>query len=181
MVNGGQPAAWTSGNDASSSWNKVDGSGAAGAALTGGTVTGPSERFLVLPNLILINWGTNDALNNVTDANFQASYTGLLQRLRVAAPNAVILAIVPFGGYKRSSITAAVASLADPKILLIDPKTEARMVATGYCGNLLTGASSSQTIHPWSLGSANLAALLQGQISAAYVPLATARSFGSVS
>ena len=180
-ANGAQPPAWTSGNDANSSWNKVDGSGLAGALLTTGTVGSAGERFSTQPDLIIDAWGTNDGLQNVADGTVQAAVTGFLQRLRVAAPSAVIITMIPFGGYKRAAIQAAAAAVADPKLLVIDPKTDARMTTTGYCGNLLTGASSNQNVHPWSLGSANLAALLMRQIDAVYVPFATARSYGSAS
>jgi hypothetical protein len=180
-ANGGQPPAWTAGNDSLSSWNKIDGSGATGAALTTGTIGGATERFITRPDLILDVWGTNDGLQSVATATVQATVTGLFQRWRVAAPNAIIVKIVPFGGYERSAIQAAAAAVADPKLILTDPQTDARMTQTGYCGNLLTGASSGQAVHPWSLGSANLAALVLRQIDAAYFPFSTARSFGSAS
>lgn len=180
-TNGGQPPAWTTGNDANSSWNKVDGSGLAGSAITIGTIGSSSERYRIQPDLIVDVWGTNDGLQNASDGTVQATVAGLFQRLRVAAPNAIIITVIPFGGYKRAAIQAAATAVADPKLLVVDPKTDARMTATGYCGNLLTGATSLQNVHPWSLGSANLAALLLRQIDAAYVPFTTARSFGSAS
>jgi hypothetical protein len=180
-ANGGQPPAWTSGSDANSSWNKIDGSGIAGAALTTGTIGGSSERFITQPNLIIDVWGTNDGLQSIAAATVQATIIGFFQRLRVAAPNTVIVTVIPFGGYVRSTIQAAALAVADPKLLLVDPQTDARMTPTGYCGNLLTGATSGQNVHPWSLGSANLASLLLRLIDASYVPFATARSYGSAS
>ena len=178
---GGQPVAWTSGNDTLSSYNKVDGSGAAGAALTTGTAGGASERFVQQPSLIIEAWGTNDSLNSVSTATVQSTLTGLMQQLRVCAPNAIILKLQPFGGYLRSAIAAGISGLADARTILIDPKVDSFMTATAYCGNLLTGASSSQSIHPWSVGSAKLGALVAGAALAAYTPFATARSSGSVS
>lgn len=180
-ANGGQPPAWTTGDDTKSSWNKVDGSGVSGSAITTGTIGAASERYVTQPALIIDAWGTNDGLQSVADATVQATVTGFFQRLRVAAPSAIIVTVIPFGGYKRAAIQAAAATVADPKLLVVDPKTDARMTATGYCGNLLTGASSGQNVHPWSLGSATLAALLLRQIDASYVPFATAHSFGSAS
>ena len=178
-ANGGQPPAWTASSDATSSWNKVDGSGLAGAAITTGAIGSASERFNLQPDLIIDAWGANDGLQNVADATVQAAVAGLFQRLRVAAPNAVIVTVIPFGGYKRASIQAAASASLDSKLLVVDPKTDSRMTATGYCGNLLTGATSGQNVHPWSLGSANLAALLLRQLDASYVPFATARAYGS--
>lgn len=178
---GGQPAAWTAGNDAASSWNKVDGSSASGAALTTGSIGGPSERFTTAPDLVIDAWGCNDGLQNVPDATVQSAVVGFLQRLRVAAPNVIIVKATPFGGYKRTAIQAALAALGDPRILLVDTKTDARMTQSGYCGNIVAGTAGSQNVHPWSLGSAILGSYLAGLVHAAYVPFATARSFGAVS
>lgn len=178
---GGQPPAWTAGNDTMSSWNKVDGSGAAGTALTTGAVGGTTERFTVPSDLIVAAWGTNDGLQSAADTTVQATVTGLAQRLRVAAPTTVIVMSVPFGGYKRSAIQAAAAAAADPRLILVDPKTDQRMTQSGYCGNLVTGAAGSQNIHPWSVGSAILGNYLVGLVGTAFVPFATARAFGSAS
>ena len=178
---GGQPPAWTAGSDTNSSWNKVDGSGAAGATLTTGAVGGASERFITPPTLIVDTWGTNDGLQSMADATVQATAAGLFQRFRVAAPNTIIVKSIPFGGYKRAALQAAAAATTDPRLLLVDPQTDLRMTATGYCANIVTGAAGSQNIHPWSVGSAILGNYLVGLVGAAYVPFATARAFGSAS
>jgi len=178
---GGQPAAWTSGNDGASAWNKVDGSGAAGAALTVGAAGSANELFMRQPSLIIEAWGTNDGLNSIASATVQATLVGLMQRLRVAAPNAVILKVVPFGGYVRGAIQAAAAQLADPKLVVFDRQSDALMTANGYCGNLVTGAAGSQSIHPWSLASAMLGVAVAAAAMQAYMPFATARPSGSAS
>ena len=151
------------------------------AGLTIGSIGGTSERFIVAPDLIVDNWGANDSLQNVTDAVVQATALGFFQRLRVAAPNAIIVKAVPFGGYKRSAAQAAVLAAGDGRVILVDTRTDQRMTQAGYCGNLVSGAVGSQNIHPWSLGSAILGNYLANLIQAAYTPFATARSFGSVS
>lgn len=180
-ANGGQPPAWTASNDTLSSYNKIDGSGAAGAALTTGTPGSASEQFITQPDLIVINWGTNDGNQGVAAATIQASAQGLLVQLRVCAPNAVIVVIVPFGGFARAPLTAAVAAMLDSKIILVDPQTDARMTTTFYCGDYVAGVAGTQNIHPWSWGSAQLASIVTRLVVNAYTPFQVARAYGSAS
>ncbi|MFM0160685.1 SGNH/GDSL hydrolase family protein [Paraburkholderia sediminicola] len=81
-------------NDAASRWNKID----SGVSLldTNGQISAYGATNTP-PALILINYMTNEALNAANLSNAQASVTQALVALRVAAPLAVIVVLMPFG------------------------------------------------------------------------------------
>lgn len=87
---------FTPGNDTASSWNKFF---AGQSALVSG-LESPQ------PDDIIVQLGTNDALNSISDATVTASVAGFLPAQRAAAPNARIKIILPFGGFKKSAIIA---------------------------------------------------------------------------
>ncbi len=74
------------------------------------------------PDVIIVNQGTNDGYSSANTATFQASYTAFLAQLRAAAPNALIVCIVPFGGWYRSYVLAA--TLPDSNSIFIDLGTQ---------------------------------------------------------
>ena len=62
------------------------------------------------PSLILINYGTNDALKNVDAGDLQVSIKEAVKALRRAAPLAKIVLIIPFGQYEAGVIKAGLAA-----------------------------------------------------------------------
>jgi hypothetical protein len=72
------------------------------------------------PNAVVVNQGTNDALNGIPTTDFQPAYEGYLRRLRTAWPHAWIFALRPFGGYFAAEIAAAVRDVNDPGIVYVD-------------------------------------------------------------
>jgi lysophospholipase L1-like esterase len=113
-------------DDAQSRWNKIDGNRHslldAKGRLSAYGQTGQE------PALILINYGTNDALHGSNKSDTQASIVQCLAALRASAPDAHIVLIVPFGcgiQYFAGEIQAAVeahraAHPEDRKVAVID-------------------------------------------------------------
>lgn len=147
---GGTPAAFVPGNDGASAWNKLDGTG--GKRTMG---SGSAERFYPVPDIILDEWGTNDGLQNANSGTFQASVAGLYAALRAAAPNAYLLKVIPYGGYKRADILAALASLpVDSKRQVIDLAIDQRQADYGG-------------VHPGRTGHAQIAPMIMAKAFAA--------------
>ena len=63
-----------------------------------------------MPALILINYGTNDALHKSNPSDTQASIIQSLAALRHSAPDAQIILIIPFGQYYAKELKQAVAA-----------------------------------------------------------------------
>jgi len=129
-------------DEAKSRWNKID----AGRnhslldsanRLSGYGATGQE------PSLILINYGTNDDLSHANASDLQTSITQSLSALRVAAPQASIYLIVPFGQYALKPLQDGLAAYqamapGDKKVFLIDlakPAANA-LAANGYWSGL---------------------------------------------
>ncbi len=79
-------------------------------------VTG--SYFTDQPDAFLINLGTNDEI-------FGNTFTGnrmleVLQYIRAKAPNALIIVVIPFGGFMRTGITNAFNTFADANSIKID-------------------------------------------------------------
>jgi lysophospholipase L1-like esterase len=75
------------------------------------------------PQVVVVNQGTNDALNGVPATDFQPAYAAYLRQLRAAWPQALIFAIRPLGGYFAAEIAASVDDLDDlddRRILYVD-------------------------------------------------------------
>jgi lysophospholipase L1-like esterase len=89
--NGGVPPVFTPGNDAQSSWNKIDSKNA--------------RSFSPNPDYIVIAHGANDGLNGKSDADVSASVTGWLVATRAAAPSSRIILAIPFGQFCVNAIT----------------------------------------------------------------------------
>ncbi len=96
------------------------------------------------PAVILINYGTNDAIHPTDASDVKASMAQGIEALRKAAPNAHIFILIPFGQYKTQELHAAVAAFQsahpnDQKISIIDLGPDAARALTpknGYWGGL---------------------------------------------
>lgn len=149
-------------DDAASRWNKIDANHSlldAKGHLSAHGQTGQE------PALVVLNYGTNDALWRSNPLDTSASMVQALAALRASAPEARIVMIVPFGQYFAKQLKAAVDihkrnHPADTKVSVIDLGPEvARTLAApkGLMGGL----------HPNDLGHANFAAKIIPQAMAA--------------
>ena len=147
-------------DDAASRWNKIDGNNHSllddkGHLSADGQ---PGHE----PSLILINYGTNDALHKSNPSDTQASIIQSLAALRRSAPDAHIILLIPFGQYYAKELKHAVATHhqthpTDKKISLIDlgPTTAKSLaVKNGVLGGL----------HPNDRGHAMFAAKIIPQV-----------------
>lgn len=147
-------------DDAASRWNKIDGNNHSllddkGHLSADGQ---PGHE----PSLILINYGTNDALHRSNPSDTQASIIQALAALRQSAPDAHIILLIPFGQYYAKELKHAVATHhqthpTDKKLSLIDlGPTTARSLAVknGVLGGL----------HPNDRGHALFAAKIIPQV-----------------
>jgi len=147
-------------DDAVSRWNKIDGNNHSlldsKGHLSADGKTGQE------PALILINYGTNDALHKSNPSDTQASIIQSLAALRRSAPDAQIILIIPFGQYYAKELKQAVAAHqqthpAEKKLAIIDLGPEvARSLAAknGVLGGL----------HPNDRGHAVFAAKIIPQV-----------------
>jgi lysophospholipase L1-like esterase len=123
--------AWLVGTAFHASFHQV-GFGAQGILRPGGGEVPPAPAAFGLnfagsaapdtpaPQAVVVNQGTNDALNGISAADFQPAYAGYLRQLRTAWPHAWIFAMRPFGGYFATEIAAAANDLNDPRIVYVD-------------------------------------------------------------
>lgn len=149
-------------DDAASRWNKIDGNRHSLLDSTGHiSAYGNTGQE---PALILINYGTNDALHQSNRSDTMASIVQNLAALRSSAPDAQIIVLIPFGQYYAKELKEAVAihkknHPADAKIAIIDlGPTVAKTLAArnGLMGGL----------HPNDRGHAIFAARIIPQITA---------------
>jgi hypothetical protein len=110
-------------DDTASRWNKLDGNGHSLLDARGhiSAYGQPGQE----PALILINYGTNDALHRSDRSDTLASIVQALSALRKSAPEAQIILIIPFGQYYAEELKKAVqvhkkAHPADAKVAIID-------------------------------------------------------------
>ena len=92
-----------------------------GAALSNARRRIPGKE----PALILLNYGTNDALHKSNPSDTQASIIQSLAALRRSAPDAQNILIIPFGQYYAKELMQAVAAHqqthpAEKKLAIID-------------------------------------------------------------
>jgi lysophospholipase L1-like esterase len=93
-------------DDAASRWNKIDGNGHSLLDSKGHiSAYGKTGQE---PSLILINYGTNDALHRSNPTDTLASIIQSLAALRESAPAAQIIVIIPFGQYCAKELREAV-------------------------------------------------------------------------
>jgi len=109
--------------DALSRWNKIDGNRHSLLDPKGHiSAYGPSGQE---PSLIMINYGTNDALHKSNPSDTLASIIQSLAALRHSAPEAQIILLIPFGQYYAQELKDAVAlhrkaHPSDARISIID-------------------------------------------------------------
>jgi len=147
--------------DAASRWNKID--SLHGLLDDKGRISAYGAAGQE-PSVILINYGTNDAIHPSNASDVQASMTQCLEALRKAAPGAHIFFIVPFGQYKAAEITATAnayrtAHPDERRLSVIDLGPDAARALTpkgGYWGGL----------HPNPRAHATFAAQIVAQIMA---------------
>ncbi|MHB1082886.1 MAG: SGNH/GDSL hydrolase family protein [Prosthecobacter sp.] len=147
-------------DDAASRWNKIDGNNHSLLDSQGHLSADGQPGHE--PALILINYGTNDALHKSNPSDTQASIIQSLAALRRSAPDAHIILLIPFGQYYAKELKHAVATHqqthpSDKKISLIDlGPTAARSLApkNGLLGGL----------HPNDRGHALFAAKIIPQV-----------------
>jgi lysophospholipase L1-like esterase len=141
-------------DDAASRWNKIDGNRHSLLDAQGRlSAYGQTHQE---PALIMINYGTNDALHKSNPSDTRASMVQCLAALRRSAPQAQIVVLIPFGQYYAQELKQAVerhqqAHAGDPKVACIDLGPEvAKTLSTpkGIFGGL----------HPNDRGHANFAA-----------------------
>jgi lysophospholipase L1-like esterase len=149
-------------DDARSRWNKIDGNRHSLLDAQGHiSAYGPTGEE---PSLIVINYGTNDALHKSNPSDTRASIPQALAALRRSAPAAQIIIIIPFGQYYAKELAEAVeirrkASPPETKIAIIDlgPAVAKTLAAkNGLMGGL----------HPNDRGHAILAAKIIPQVLA---------------
>ncbi|MGW7615443.1 GDSL-type esterase/lipase family protein [Streptomyces antimycoticus] len=103
---------------------------------------------------VVINLGTNDVGRGVSSAQFQASYTSLLRKVRTAYPNAWIFALRTFSGRFGTETKAAVTAFGDARSSSID--------TTGW----LAPDDLSDSVHPNDKGHRTITGRLAPVISA---------------
>ena len=127
--------------DSMSRWNKIDSLHSlldASGHISAYGATGQE------PSVILINYGTNDAIHPADASDVKASMAQGLDALRKATPNAHIFILIPFGQYKAEEQRATVAAFQsahpnDLNISIIDLGPDAARALTpqtGYWGGL---------------------------------------------
>jgi lysophospholipase L1-like esterase len=147
--------------DALSRWNKIDSIHSlldANGRISAYGAVGQE------PAVILINYGTNDAIHPTNASDVQASMAQGLEALRKAAPHAHLFFIIPFGQYKAAEIRQTVSGYQsahpdDRRVSIIDLGPEAARALTppkGYWGGL----------HPNPRAHATFAAQIVAQVTA---------------
>ncbi len=137
-------------DDANSRWNKID---AAHSLLdSGGHISayGPTGQE---PAVILINYGTNDAIHKTNPGDVRASMAQAIHSLRKAAPRAHLFILIPFGQYKAVELKQTVEDFQsahpdDTRISIIDlgPDVARSLDANGYWGSLHPNARAHATL-----------------------------------
>lgn len=94
-------------DDTLSRWNKIDGNNHSLLDARGHiSAYGQTGQE---PSLILINYGTNDSLHKSNPSDTFASIIQSLAALRISAPDAHIILIIPFGQYYAKELKQALA------------------------------------------------------------------------
>ena len=148
-------------SDADSRWNKIDANHSLLDSRGRISAYGQSGQE---PSVIMLNYGTNDAIHKTNASDVQASMSQCLPALRKAAPNAHIFIIIPFGQYKaaelKQTVTAYHAAHPDDRrlsIIDLGPGVARALAANGYWGGL----------HPNPRAHATFAAEIVAQMTAA--------------
>ena len=110
-------------------------------------------------DMVVINEGTNDS--GAAAATFGAGYAQYLTTIRIAYPNAKLLAMRPFGGAQAASIKAEVDArnaAGDPRVFYVD--------TTGW----LASSDFTDGLHPNDQGSGKAAQALVAAINKVKLP-----------
>jgi hypothetical protein len=136
--------------ESESRWNKIDANHALLDAA--GRISGYGEAGQE-PDVILINYGTNESLSGSNPSDVQASIARCLVALRGAAPKARLFVIVPFGQFKATEIHTAVSAYQtahpeEDRMAVIDlgPTVANALAANGYWGGLHPNARAHATL-----------------------------------
>ena len=128
-----------------------------------------SGLFTPLPDFVIVNHGTNDAIHSVTDSTIRTVVEDWLVSARAAAgSNCWILVVVPFGGFKATALSDAVVSYlannpTDTKTKFINLGTEAaKGISAGALGSSLYATDG---IHPLHFSHMRIASQLSGAIA----------------
>jgi lysophospholipase L1-like esterase len=112
---------------------------------------GSRADFKFIPNVVVINHGTND--QGYPSERFWPAYRDYVLKIRKAYPKAIIFCMRPFGGFHAADIRSAVESLADPSVVYVD--------TTGWLGP----ADYTDGVHPNQEGNVKAAKKLVQVIS----------------
>jgi lysophospholipase L1-like esterase len=135
--------AWLTGRALRADFRQV-GFGAQGITRPGGGEVPPSGQALpfnfagspveptYVPQVVVVNQGTNDGLAGTDPVVFQAAYLDYLRQIRATWPDAWIFAMRPLGGYFAREIAAAAA--ADDHTVYVD--TTGWLIAADYTDGL---------------------------------------------
>jgi len=141
-------------DEAASRWNKIDGN--RHSLLDSKGHLSAHGQDGQEPSLILINYGTNDALRHLNPFDVEASIVQSLSALRKSAPDAQIVILIPFGQFFAKELRNAVEihkqdHPTDARVAIIDLGPEVAKtlgVKNGFLGG----------VHPNDRGHANFAA-----------------------
>ena len=147
-------------NDAESRWNKIDGNHHSlldsKGRLSAYGQTGQE------PDLILINYGTNDFLRKSNPSDLKESISQGLKALRNSAPNARIIVLIPFGQYLSTMLNEAVEIR--KKVKPIDSKISIIDLGPNVARSLTPKERVFGDLHPNDRGAANFIAMLIPQV-----------------
>jgi len=129
--------------------------------------SGKSRAFTPSPDYVVVVHGTNDALSPADPAQVKATVLSWLVGARTVMPTSRIYIVVPFGGFEREALTAAVqdyktAHASDTHVFLIDLGVSVQTGLTNPSG--MPSQHSHDGIHPDSATSAILGAELAAAI-----------------
>ena len=127
--------------DALSRWNKID---ARHSLLDADGRISAYGAVGQEPSVILVNYATNDAIHPTNVSDLKASMAQGLKALRMAAPEAHLFILVPFGQYRAAEIHATIDAYRaehpqDKKLSIIDLGPDAARALSaknGYWGGL---------------------------------------------
>ena len=127
-------------HDADSRWNKIDANHSLLDSRGRLSAYGQVDQE---PSMILINYGTNDAIHHKNPSDVKASMTQGLAALRQAAPEAHLFVLIPFGQYMAGELKQTVndypaAHPDDQRVTVIDLGVGAARALrdNGYWGGL---------------------------------------------
>lgn len=116
---------------------------------------GIPRSFEEEPDFIVINLGTNDKNNNITNAVFKADYIASLNAMLSITKNTVIFVMLPFGGHYGAALY---------KEIVAGASIPARVEFVDTSGWWVT-SDAPDNVHPWGYTAPKHATLLSKNIS----------------